>query len=239
MTNKVDIFTRDQAKAYAVVDRDSAAKQMRARALALMADALREWISHARGNISRHSTKFRYLESLYIDVNRPSGILIDVIPDTLADIVEYGQSSFYLSPVIAGATKKGGPKYKARPMLFGGADREYVSPKEGPGYLSVSSKGALDELNSGADPEDVSPKILMAVSGWERVAASAKDFKPAGTFIKNATSDTEFRVLTPADTWKHPGVRAILASEHVEGWITRNRESYTQGMFEIPHMYEL
>ena len=239
MARIIDSFTEKQVKNYSIVDRETAERQMKVRSLALMADALQAWISYATGNILRASTSKRYLESLYIDASDPFSISINVVANTLADIVEYGQNSFYQKAIVSGATSKGKPKYKARPILEGGVDRDYISPKEGYGFLSVSSKGAVGELDSGADPNDVSPRLMMAISGYERVAVSATTFKPAGQFIDKKDPNIKFRVLTPADTWKHPGIRnPVLASDYVASWIKNNRENYTQGMFDTPHIYE-
>ena len=236
MASPVDLFTRDQLNNYVVIDRDVVEKQAKARSLALMSAALSEWILYVQGRFARQSTVSRYMESLYMDITDPFNIVIDVEEGTLAEVLEYGQRSFFMTSKIEGATSTGKLKYKVRPIdEFG--ERVYLSPKRE--ALPEASMMALTDLEKGIDPDDVSSRIQSSVASFSRHAVSSKSFTPAGQFLPSKA--TQFRVMKPSDVWKHPGIteaKRALASDYVTTWIRDNRESFTEGMFAGEAMYE-
>mgnify|MGYP003143851322 CR=1 FL=1 len=228
-------FTQEERKRYVKLspefDREAEVRQ-----LALAAAAMIQWVDHAKATFSA-STATRYLESLYWDPSNPNRIEMGVLPNTLADLLEYGQDPKDLNSIFlrkAKLNKKTHQPYRVIPI-----DDNRQAQYEGVGESVEVSQEEIRYYLQNMSTKIAKIAITSKMSRFSRVRAAAHSFKPAGKFIKSKGS-VKFRTVTspntdvvnkPADIWKHPGIRAALIGNQISSWMEVNRASYISPIF--------
>ena len=243
-TNIVQTFTRKQQKNYVIIgsEFDPEAKM---RELALAAAAMLQWIDRAKATFSA-STSARYLESLYWDPANPTSIVMGVLPDTLASVLEFGQDPRDLNSIFLRKKFKMGKKGKYRVIpIDDSSDKSQIRYMQ---YtisgipLSLNEADILYYVNNIDNPDIAALAIKAKMSKFNKARAGAHSFRPAGKFISSKKS-IKFRTITysdspntntrntPSDIWKHPGIRAALIGQQVSSWMEQNRSRYIDPIF--------
>ena len=91
MAHRVEFLNKQLASKYVVLDRKKFEEKAQALALGLSAMALQYWADTARAKFSS-TTAAKYVDSIYWDPSNPSSIKISVVQNTLASLLEGGQS---------------------------------------------------------------------------------------------------------------------------------------------------
>jgi len=232
-TNTTQLFTKKQVKDYAIVDYSRFKKQTEVRMLALAAAAISKWVEHAQATFSA-STANRYIRALYWDPSNPDHIRLGLQPGTLGDILEHGQNEHDLRSIFmlnAKVSKEGLP-YRVIPMR----DKNRVETSEKSATPFLASVDSMRSVVQKREPQIAEYIIRSEMSQFDRASVSVRSTKARGNFLPSG--NTQFRTITgfrdlskPADTWKHPGIRAALIGNQISSWMDLNRESFTSDMF--------
>ena len=237
-TNIISAFTPEERKLYVVIDPAFNA-EAKSRTLALAAAAMLQWVDHAKATFSV-STAERYLESLYWDPSNPERIVMGVVPDTLSSLLEFGQNPRDLNSIFlrkAKLSKKGTP-YKIIPIN----DQKNIPYATVGLPLAVSQQDISYFINT-MSPEIASHVILSKMGRFSRSNVKTTTYKPAGKFmidkksqkfrtVVSPSSPNTNKLSTPADMWKHPGIRAALIGDKVSGWMEENRSRFMSPIFK-------
>ena len=230
-------ITRNERRDYVVID-PAFNDEAKVRTLALAAAAMIQWTDHAKAKFSM-STAERYLESLYWEPHNPDRIVMGVMPNTLADLLEHGQDPRDLNSIFLRKAKlsKEGHAYKRIPI-----DDERNIQYAAAGMPLTVSAADISYFVNHMTPKIAAHAILAKMSKFNKSNVPSKSFKPAGKFLINSKT-TKFRTVTtagsankdkvtkPHETWKHPGIRAALIGNQVSSWMDLNRESYMSPLF--------
>ena len=240
-TVNVNQFSRKETRNYVVVDKQSFQDEAEARLLALGAAALLHWIDLAKGKFSANTSQ-RYVESLFLDTGNPRRMVLGVLPDTLAAILEGGQAEHNLNPfylekfkVTKGRYKKdGSPASDGRGGFRTSGKKYRVIPVQKPGvYESTKTPPDLtqDGIVSILDkqkPRTAKFMIASRVNKFSRTNAATHTYTPSGFFTQ--TADPTFRTITPGNAWKHPGIAAALLANQVGVWAESKRTQFMAPM---------
>ena len=237
----INQFSRKEARHYVVVDRRSFTSEAEARLLALGAASLLYWIDLAKGKFSAN-TAARYVESLYLDTGNPRRMVLGVLPDTLAGILEGGQAEHNLNPFFLekfkitkgrfkkdgslasngrGGLREPGKKYRVVPVNKTGTYQSTRTPPD----LNFES---IDKILDKQKPRTARFMIAARVNKFNRTNAATHTYTPSGFFTQSA--DPQFRTITPEKTWKHPGIRAALLANQVGVWAESQRKRFAAPM---------
>jgi hypothetical protein len=217
-------FSKDEIRHYAITDFAKFKEQANVRLLALGASALLYWIDLVKGRFSA-STSARYLESLYWDTGNPKRIVLGVIPGTLADLLEYGQHSHPLNAIFL----QGGKASKVTKRRPGGSPYRRIPMTKDPTYLGTTkppqlTQGGVQEIIEKRKPRTAAFIIKSKLSNFTKTSAKSHSYREHASFVRS--EHTEFRTITPAKTWTHPGIRAALLGHQVSSWVALQRESF-------------
>ena len=230
---KVNFFTDDQVRKYAVVNTKDFREKAEALAVGLSAAALTYWADLARSTFSP-STAQRYVESLYWNPSNAQSIKISVMPDTLADLLEGGQDQRDLTEIFLKTSKLSpkGKRYRIIPIDFQKRDVYFGVQRE---TLGLDVEEVIDMIG---DRGFVKGKasILARMSRFEKSGTPAKGFGRANKLSSAEKAvgkqNIKFRTLTPASTWQHPGIRAALLANQVAEWMRMNKSRFLSELFK-------
>jgi hypothetical protein len=233
----INQFSRKEIRNYVVVDKQSFSEEAESRLLAMGAAALLYWIDLAKGKFSAN-TSARYIESLYLDTGNPRRMVLGVLPDTLASLLEGGQAEHNLNPFFLekfkitkgrfnkdgslasngrGGLREPGKKYRVIPV---GKTGTYESTRTPPN-LNQDGIGKILEQHT---PRTARFMIASRVNKFNRTNAATHTYTPSGFFTQSA--DPQFRTITPDKIWKHPGIRAALLANQVGVWAQSQRDRF-------------
>jgi hypothetical protein len=84
----------------------------------------------------------------------------------------------------------------------------------------------------GMPPDEAYTEIRSGFLGMFSRASANTTMRPKNKQkINYKTTQAMARTITPASTWRHPGIRARLLGNAVSEFIRMNRESFTEDLF--------
>jgi len=229
---RVKFFTDDQVRKFAVVNSKKFREKAESLATGLSAAALTYWADLARSTFSP-STAERYIESLYWNPSDATNIKMSVMSDTLADLLEGGQDTRDLTEIFLKTSKltKGGKRHRVIPIDFQKKDIYMNVPRA---TLGLDVEEIINIVNRDASRSRA--VILSKMSSFERASTPAKTFDRANklTAAEKAVGkqNIKFRTITPASTWRHPGIRAALLANQVAEWMRLNKGRFLEELFK-------
>ena len=230
---KVKFFTDDQIRRYAVINTKKFRKKAEALAIGLSAAALAHWADLARSTFSP-STAQRYIESLYWDPSNATKIKISVMADTLADLLEGGQDQRDLNEIFLKTSKlsTGGKKHRVIPIDFQKKDIYFGIQRE---TLGMDIEEIIDMISDKGATKGKS-SILSKMTSFEQAGTPSKGFQRGNKLTAAEKSvgkqNIRFRTITPASTWRHPGIRAALLASQVAEWMRMNKPRFLSELFK-------
>ena len=237
MSELIQLIPTDKLKEYTVFDKPYFEMQVKARSMALIAAALDYWVDQVKSEFS-NSTQERYLESAFW-AERGDNVELGVMPDTLADLLEFGQDSWDMTRALL----KGKAKAVVPMDVFKqGKEGERGSPREGerPADMAVTSHrtaftASISALKSVIDtmpPDEAYTEIQSGVLGmFSRTSANTTMRPKNKQKVYYKGTNAVAKTITPASTWRHPGIRARLLGNAVTEFIRLNRDSFIEDLF--------
>jgi len=237
MADLTRLIPEDKLREYTVLDKQYFKMQVKARSMALIAAALDYWVDLVKSEFS-NSTQGRYLESAFW---QESGDLVQlgIMPNTLADLLEFGQDSWDMTrSLLRGkAVVKipldvfAGEKKGSRGTTRDGERPADISTETHKAAFTVSLSSLKDTINS-MPPDEAYTKIKSKPLGmFDRSSANTTMRPKNKQKVAYKGTGAIVRTLTPASTWKHPGIRARLLGNSVSEFIKMNSESFTADLF--------
>lgn len=237
MSDLIQLIPPDKLREYTVFDKPYFEMQVKARSMALIAAAMDYWVTLVKSEFS-NSTQERYLESAYWS-EHGDRVELGVMPDTLADLLEFGQDSWDMTRALLRGKAKAvipldvfkGQKRGERGTTHDGerpADVTTTSHRTAFNASVASLKGVVDDM----PPDEAYTEIRSGVMGMFSRSSANTTMRPKNVDkVYYKGTGAAAATLTPASTWRHPGIRARLLGNAVTEFIKLNRDSFIEDLF--------
>ena len=236
MPNRVEFVNKSALKNHVILDVLKFRKKAEALAVGLSAVALKYWIDQANARFSS-TTSSKYIDSIYFDSSNAESIKISVVKNTLASMLEGGQSGGWdLRKTFLKKSKQGKSGNLYRRIFIPESDT-YIGKQNS--VLDVSIDGILGLLDS-TSATRVRSRVESEVKNFNLSNVPVKSFLDLKSSSSNRGAKGKFVTITnkhalskPADTWKHPEIKAALISSATADFMRSQRSRFLAKLFEI------